>query len=764
VPPKATNSNWEPIIQDSWFNLWNQRVARGAVRALLFGFLLAGGVLPSAIWAASRPARKTVHARPKAPPSQSPRAVGAAGLIAVAQHQLDLTNYAAAADYATTAAKSAPTLDDYAHYIRAQAEYALRNYSEVAESATHVFNHVPASPFVGAAAGLAVKADLDGDSPKQALELVKKYFDVIPQPESDLLLARCFDATGDLAQAADYYQRVYYRYPTAKQASDAADALVTVKQRLADAYPPPTPAAMLGRAQKLFEAKQPGGARVELAAAINDLSGPQRDLARVRLGEADYLSNNTQAAFEYLSSLKVDDPEADAERLSYLVRCARKSDRHADVKPFLDQLERQHPASPWRLDALIYVADQARTDNDASTYLPLYSACSATFPTDARSAWCHWRVAFESYRKDGSDASDLLRAQLQQYPTSPDANDALYFLGRLLERKNDVASARACYEQLAAHYPNTYFAIVARERLAQPSLQAATASPAMLEFLHAISWPPRPEFPSFEPGKEAQSRLDRARLLQLTGLNDFAEGELKFGARVDGEQENVYALELARFAAARNASDQALRYIKTYAPGYLYMPLDQAPVPFWQFAFPIPYRDYIVQHSREESLDPYLVAALIRQESEFNASVKSHANAYGLMQLLPSTGRDLARHFGMRRFNADQLLAADRNIQLGTYFFHNLLNSYGGQTEIALSSYNAGPTRANLWRTWGPFREPAEYIEVVPFHETRGYVQIVLRNADVYRRLYGSTIPDLPTYNPKPAPKTKPRKKTRRHK
>jgi soluble lytic murein transglycosylase len=133
------------------------------------------------------------------------------------------------------------------------------------------------------------------------------------------------------------------------------------------------------------------------------------------------------------------------------------------------------------------------------------------------------------------------------------------------------------------------------------------------------------------------------------------------------------------------------------------------------------------------------------------------------MQLLPSTGRDLARHFGVRRLNADQLLVADRNIQLGTYFFHNLLNSYGGEAEIALASYNAGPGRANLWRTWGPFREPAEFIEVVPFHETRGYVQIVLRNADVYRRLYGSTVPDLPTYRPKPPPKTKPKRKTRHH-
>ncbi len=719
-------------------------------------------VLPVVVHAApNSTSKKPNKTKLQAPKLQSPKVVGAAGLIAVAQHQLDLGNFESAAEYATEASSKAPLLDDYAQYVRAQAEYELKNYSEVQQSATKVFNQEPPSPLVGAAAALAVRADLEGNSPKQALELIKKYADVIPQPQSDLLLARSFEATGDLAQAADYYQRVYYTYPVAKEASDAANALVDIKQRLGAAYPPPTPGAMLARAQKLFDAKNPASARIELAAAIPQLEGAQRDLARVRLGEADFLDNKTQAAFEYLTALKVDDAEADAERLSYLIRCARKLDRHADVKPFVSQLEQQHPTSVWRLDALIFIADQARADDDAGTYLPLYKACSENFAKDPRSAWCHWRVAFQSYRKDGDDASDLLRAHLQEHPDSPYAENALYFLGRLQERKNDVASARACYNELATRFPNTYYAIVARERLKDPSIQSATPNAAMLEFLHSVSWPARPEFPSFEPGKTAQSRISRAQLLQLTGLDGLAEGELKFGAHHDAEQENVYAYELARYAAARNAPDLAMRYIKSYAPGYLYMPLDQAPVTFWQLAFPIPYQTSIVQYSHEESLDPFLVAALIRQESEFNVRVISHANAYGLMQLLPSTGRQLARHFGIRRFSSDQLLMADRNIQLGTYFFHNLLNSYGGQIEIALASYNAGPGRANLWRTWGPFREPAEFIETVPFHETRGYIQLVLRNADVYRRLYGGVVPDVPAYRPKPPPKSKSKKRTR---
>ncbi len=692
----------------------------------------------------------------------SPKVVGAAGLIAVAQHELDNRNFSAAADYAQSALPKAPTLADYAHFIRAQAEYELHKYSDVAESAKRIFDFAPPSPFVGPVAALAVRADLDGNSPKQALELMKKYFDVVPQPQADLLLARCFEGSGDLAQSAEYFQRVYYEYPSAKEATDAANALVDLKAKLGDAFPPAMPSMMLGRAQKLLSDKNPGGAKVELAAAIPQLSGAERDLARVRLGVADFLGNQTSAAFAYLSGLKVDDPEADAERLSYLIRCARKADRHADVKPFLNQLEGQHPQSPWRLDALIFVADQARAENDSGAYLPLYGACAATFSKDPRSAWCHWRVAFESYRKDGADAYDLLRSHVEQYPASEDINDALYFLGRLQERKNDNASAKACYEELIARFPNTYYAVIARQRLKQPGMEAATASAETKAFLDAVHWPSRPEFPSFSPGDLAKTRIGRAQLLQITGLNSMAEGELKFGAANDGNQANVYAYELAKLAAARNAPDQGLHYIKRYAPGYLYMPFDQAPVDFWQMAFPMPYRSSIDGHSQEQSLDRFFVAALIRQESEFNPAVISHANAYGLMQLLPTTGSMLAKRSGVRRFSASQLLTADRNIQLGTMYVRNLMNSFGGQEEYVLASYNAGPGRAKLWQTWGPFREQPEFIETIPFHETRQYVQVVLRNADTYRRLYAGTVPEIPVYRPKPAPKVKVTKKRSR--
>lgn len=690
----------------------------------------------------------------EAPSRQDSSGISAAAALSLAQKRLEQTNFRSAAADAAYAAKRAPSVADYAEYIRAEAEYQMKDYPAVELATAHVFEHSPVSPLVGQAAALLVQADLERNRPQDALRLIQKYFRRLPQPQGDLLLAQCFEATGDLPQAAEYDQRVYYNYPTAPEATVAANALADLKKRLGSAYPPVMPSAMLGRAKKLFQAHQADAAQVELEAAIPQIGGAERDLAQVRLGEAEFFANHTRDALKYLSALQVNDPAADAERLFFLIRCARTLDAHANVKRYVKELKQRHPSSPWRLKALIYTADQARVDNKRKVFLPLYRACAAAFGDDADSSWCHWRLAFDSYWRNSADAYDLLREQVEKYAREPAADNALYFLGRECQRRKNDASARACYQELISHFPNTYYGVLARKRLEEIGMRDADPSPAMLHFLNGVRWPARPVFPSFRPGKTTAERIARANLLHTAGLDDFAEGELEFGAQEDDDQRNVYAYRLAKIAAAQHKPARALYYIQTLTPRYLYMPLDEAPVGFWKLAFPLPYRHSIEIHSKREKLDPYLVAALIRQESEFNAKVVSPAHAYGLMQIRPSTGRALGRHLGLGRIRIHDLLQPDKNIEMGAYFFRQLYKEFDGDVDFALAAYNAGPSRAQLWRTWGPYSEPAEFIETVPFRETRAYIQLVLRNADVYRRLYAKKKPEVPQYHAKPAPKS----------
>jgi soluble lytic murein transglycosylase len=181
-----------------------------------------------------------------------------------------------------------------------------------------------------------------------------------------------------------------------------------------------------------------------------------------------------------------------------------------------------------------------------------------------------------------------------------------------------------------------------------------------------------------------------------------------------------------------------MRYIKRYAGGYLYMPIESAPMDFWKFAFPIPYREDLERYSKQNGLDPFLLAALIRQESEFNPTVVSRANARGLTQIMPSTGRELSRRLKIAPYTTAKLFEPGMNLRLGAFYLKSIADGLGGRWEAALAAYNAGLSRARSWSSWGEFREPAEFIETVPFTETREYIQTVLRNADMYRRLYGS--------------------------
>jgi soluble lytic murein transglycosylase len=137
-----------------------------------------------------------------------------------------------------------------------------------------------------------------------------------------------------------------------------------------------------------------------------------------------------------------------------------------------------------------------------------------------------------------------------------------------------------------------------------------------------------------------------------------------------------------------------------------------------------------------KSLAPYLVASLIRQESEFNPGAVSSANAYGLMQLLPRVGKGEAKAAHMRRFSVASLLEPDVNIQLGTHYFKEMVAQYNGQVEYALAAYNAGSNRVDEWLQSGHYRDVAEFVESIPFTETREYVQAIMRNAKVYQRLY----------------------------
>src|SRR5579871_6271978 len=456
---------------------------------------------------------------------------------------LDSGRFPAAISALDTLPKRLPKLADYAGWLLASAQFESKNYSEAVKALEPVWAQVPPSPLVPRAALLAARAYLQNGQTKEALDLLRKYYKILPQPQGDLAMASAFAAADDPVNAAVYYQRVYYGFPTQADAAEAESEIVKLRAQLGDRYPPALPSAMLGRAQKLADLGQTLRARKEFESLIPQLGGADRDLARVSIGVVDYSGKTTIAAHRYLSTLEIGSPEQDAERLYYLLLCARRLDNQEEVTEIVDRLGRLYPNSKWRMQALVAAASQYLIQNQMDSYEPLYRACYESFPKDPQAVDCHWKVTWGHYLRRREDAGDFLRAHLRLFPGSENASAALYYLGRLAEGAHDSSAAFAYYSEITREYPNYYYCMLARDRLTQ--LGAGQPSPATLEFLRGVAFPNRARILSFDANSTTQARIERARLLVSAGLPDWAEVELRYGAQNE-DQPHVLAVNWHR--------------------------------------------------------------------------------------------------------------------------------------------------------------------------------------------------------------------------
>ena len=369
-----------------------------------------------------------------------------------------------------------PLVADHLALPLAEALSSSKEYDAALRALETVWKMEPASPLRGRAAMLAARIYLQKDSATQAVEALDRYASDLPQPQGLLLAARALESRdGFGAAAAETYQRVYFGYPAASEAAEAASALDRLRTALGAAYPPETAQAMLERVQKLIQAQDYKRARSELQAMVTKLAGANRDVARVRLGAVDYQRRETAAAYGYLRSLEVPTADADAERLYYLVACARRLNNEQAIGEYQAELARRYPGSRWRMEALIAEANHHLLDNNAAAYVPLYRACADSFPNDAQAPYCHWKLVWVQYLRRSGDAAALLREHLTRFPGSEKAAAALYYLGRLAEGANQRPSARAWYAEAAARFPNSYYGVLAREKLGSGARGRAAA-------------------------------------------------------------------------------------------------------------------------------------------------------------------------------------------------------------------------------------------------------------------------------------------------
>jgi len=660
---------------------------------------------------------------------------GALARLALAQTDLEQGKAEQALASFNAASTQLATLRDYIDYGAARALVALGRKQEALERLPSVVRHSPSSPYRPWAILMSGTLLFEQGNAAAVVEMFRGTLNSLPAPPAIFQYGRALKQAGALAAAVAQLQKVYYEFPNSVEAAQAGPLLDELRQTMGANYVAPTSAMLIGRASLLARSDYLAAIR-EFNEMIPFLAGADREMARVRIGVAYYTANRNQQALDSLKTAVSSYPEPESERLYHLFAIGRRLSKMDDAEEVLRELTQKYPGSSWRTEALTSYGNHFLLSNDAGRYEPLYKACYEGTTAADRASYCHWKVTWAHWIRRDTDAVSLMREHALRYPESEKASAALYYLARDAESRRDFSFARSVYEEINSRYPNYFYATVSRNRLSDRTISTAQASAQARELLSRIP-KKRSAQADFSSDTPTQARIARARLLSSAGLDSLVESELRFAVRNDAKPGPV-AVEMARLATNRGEPDDALRHIKSLTPGYLNWSIEETPREYWSYAFPIPYRDSVERFSRAQSLDSLMVAALIRQESEFNPSALSRAKAMGLTQIMPQTGRDLSRILRIRPYVTGMLYQPETNLKMGTYYIKDLLNRFGGRWEAALAAYNAGRSRADEWLKWGEFREPAEFSETIPFTETRDYVQSILRNADIYRRLYGS--------------------------
>jgi len=423
-----------------------------------------------------------------------------------------------------------------------------------------------------------------------------------------------------------------------------------------------------------------------------------------------------------------DTPDENGARRLYLLMELARNRNDLDVQTsIVARMETDFPRSQWLAEALFSSGNMYLLRKDYARAAEYYGYLAEHFPSQKNASAAHWRAGWLDYRLGNyKDAERIFDEQIHNFPGTPETASALYWRARLYETQdNNPAQAVANYRTIVRVYQHFFYAQMARQRLAALGSTEAASAPELDE----IKAPEPPSLADSFP--EDSPHLAKAKLLANAGLNDYIPREIA----ADPDSGSWSALAEAQIYASYGEAYRAMRALKRALPGAASASIESIPLPYWRILFPEPYWSIIKAESAKNGVDPYLVASLIRQESEFNPSVISYANAWGLMQLLPSVGKALAREEGMSHYQTFMLLDPETNIRLGTRYLKQMLDKFGGVSEYALAAYNAGDSRVIDWQAAGPYSGMDEFVESIPFTQTREYVQAILRNIEIYREI-----------------------------
>ena len=625
------------------------------------------------------------------------------------------------------------SIADYALFMRADALEQAGKTTEARAVYQQLIQQHPSSlrarEATLRAANLLVKNGETAAAPLLLKDLAQN-----DDPAALLASAKAYEQTSDSTRALAAYRRLYFFAPAADEAAEAATAL----PRLDSSTSPAIVEEAITRADRLYNAKQFNDALIAYSEAFARFPATATSESQLRRGIAAYNVRKTTDAVSALNSIPASAGETRAQALSYLAQTYARARQWDQARATVEELRRAFPSSnvtPRTFVAVGQIAKEAKNTADASYF---FRAAVNGYSDSIEVAQAQFDLAWEAHEaRNFSESSRMLTEHLAYYADKNTDNRGRsgYWAARDSERAGKLPEARALYEAMLARYDANWYGYLAKQRLnvISKTTQPKNFAPDSI-VARAVANLKTVTVAEETAGPEADSRIVKADQLSNIGLDEWALRELNVVSDKAPDSPRIN-LAIARIYRSDDDNVRALNTLRRSFPDYSQMKPEEMTREQWDVFYPLKHWDIIVEESKNRSLDPYQVAGLIRQETIFTTRARSSANAYGLMQVLVPTARLTARKYGVgREITAESLYEPRLNIQLGTAYMRDQIDKYG-RLEYVAAAYNAGPGRVVQWKATLPL-EIDEFAEAVPFKETRGYIQGVVRNWLQYVRLY----------------------------
>ena len=663
---------------------------------------------------------------------------GALALVLQSRIRAAAQNFAGAASLLSSGdIKRQTVIGDYALWLRADALEKTGRGAE-ARAALEELARDYADSLRAREAMLRAAQLLAQDGQAAGIPLALKKLADADDGEALLLTAKAYEQSGDSLRSLAAYRRLYfYASPSGSADGEAAAAFA----RLSSNAAPASAEEAAARAERLFLSKRYGDAVFAYDEAFGRFPSTATPQARLRRGIAAYNARRAPETIASLNAVPTSAGETRAEALHYLAQHYARARQWDVARSTLGELRRAFPASVWTKRAVVAAGQTAKDAKNNFEAMNFYRLAVETSPGEPEVAGAQFEIAWAAHEaKRFDESSRLLVEHLANYAdrNTDNRGRAGYWAARDTERAGRVAEARALYEAMLERYDANWYGYLSRQRLdalkqSGVRVPAANFAPDSLVARAVANLKPVTEAEETAGPAEA-ARLVRAQQLAAIGMDEAAHAELDRALEAAPGSPSLN-LAKAKLYRARNDNVQAFNVLRRSFPDYSQMEVEELTPDEWDVFYPLAYWDIIVQEARAKNLDPYTVAGLIRQESVFNPHAASHADAYGLMQLLVPTARMTAKRYGVGEgISVESLFQPSLNIRLGTSYLKDQLDKFG-RIEYVAAAYNAGPGRAVAWRASLP-PQMDEWAEAIPFKETRGYVQGVVRNLLQYRRLY----------------------------